>query len=113
MTTAAIDDVFRALSDPTRRAIVDRLSLGEATVTDLAAPFDMSLPAIHQHLQLLEGSGLIASAKEGRVRTCRLNVRALQQAEDWLSRRRTMWERRLDNLAEHLKREREKQGDKR
>jgi DNA-binding transcriptional ArsR family regulator len=110
MSTSQTDEVFRALSDPTRRAIVDRLSLGTATVSDLAEPFAMSLPAIHQHLQLLEGADLITTAKEGRVRTCRLNARALRAAEDWISRRRAMWERRLDNLGEHL--QRQKQGEK-
>jgi DNA-binding transcriptional ArsR family regulator len=110
MSTAEIDEVFRALSDPTRRAIVDRLAVGSATVSDLAEPFQMSLPAIYQHLQLLEGADLITTAKEGRVRTCRLNTRALKAAEDWLSRRRAMWERRLDNLGAHL--QRQKQGEK-
>jgi DNA-binding transcriptional ArsR family regulator len=100
-----LDRVFRAIADPTRRAIVDRLAEGEASVTELARPFDMSLPAIHQHLRLLEESGVVVTAKTGRVRTCRLDPKFLRRAEDWFARRRAMWERRLDALDAHLMRE--------
>ena len=100
-----LDRVFRAIADPTRRAIVDRLAEGEASVSELARPFDMSLPAIHQHLRLLEESGVVVTAKTGRVRTCRLDPKVLRRAEDWFARRRAMWERRLDALDAHLMRE--------
>jgi DNA-binding transcriptional ArsR family regulator len=100
-----LDRVFRAIADPTRRAIVDRLAAGEASLTELAEPFDMSLPAVHQHLRLLEESGVVVSSKKGRVRTCRLNPRMLRRAEDWFARRRVMWERRLDALETYLARE--------
>jgi DNA-binding transcriptional ArsR family regulator len=82
-----IDDVFRALSDPTRRAIVERLAERSASVSELAAPFNMSLPAIYQHLQILRDSGLIQTVKAGRIRNCRLEPRVLRRAEDWLSER--------------------------
>ena len=107
-----LDRVFHALSDPTRRAIVDRLARGEASVCELAAPFDMSLPAVHQHVSLLEGCGLIASSKTGRVRTCRLEARTLQAAQDWLAGRRMLWERRLDALARFVARETEPSREK-
>jgi DNA-binding transcriptional ArsR family regulator len=97
-----LDGVFRALADPTRRLIVERLSRGPASVTDLAAPFDMSLPAVHQHLAVLEESGLVASEKVGRVRTCRIQPRALQAAERWIGERRATWERRLNRLGGFL-----------
>ena len=100
-----LDRVFKAIADPTRRAIVDRLAEGDASVTELAAPFDMSLPAVHQHLRLLEAAGVVVSAKRGRVRTCRLDAAVLRRAEDWFARRRTMWERRLDSLGTYLARE--------
>ena len=102
--STALDDVLRAIADPTRRAIVDRLAMGEASVTELAAPFDMSLPAVHQHLRLLEDSGVIVTSKSGRVRTCRLDAKTLRKAEDWLTKRRTMWERRLAALDAYLAR---------
>jgi DNA-binding transcriptional ArsR family regulator len=100
-----LDRVFRAIADPTRRAMVDRLAAGEASVTELAAPFDMSLPAVHQHLRLLEEAGVVVTAKTGRVRTCRLDPKVLRRAEAWFARRRTMWERRLDALETYLARE--------
>jgi DNA-binding transcriptional ArsR family regulator len=99
---ATLDDVFRALADPTRRVIVERLSRGPASVSELAAPFDMSLPAVHQHLAVLEESGLVRSEKVGRVRTCRIQPRALQAAETWINARRATWERRLDRLGDFL-----------
>jgi len=98
-----LDATFQALGDPTRRALVARLTQGPASVSELAAPFPMSLPAIHQHLAVLEGAGLIASQKVGRVRTCRIEPAALSQAERWLTERRAAWEGKLDRLAAHLK----------
>jgi DNA-binding transcriptional ArsR family regulator len=97
-----LDEAFRALADPTRRAIVERLSRGHASVSDLAAPLPMSLPAVHQHLQVLAASGLIAWEKRGRVRWCRLESRRLRAVEEWVLARRLAWERRLDALAAHL-----------
>jgi DNA-binding transcriptional ArsR family regulator len=97
-----LDGVFRALSDPSRRSIVERLSRGSATVTDLAAPLPMSMPAVLQHLQVLEDSGLVRSTKVGRVRTCSIEVEALQPVERWLDERRYSWERRLDRLGAYL-----------
>ena len=90
--------MFQALADPTRRQIVDRLSKGPASVSELAQPFAMSLPAVVQHLQVLEQSGLVRSKKEGRVRTCTIDTEAMSQAEKWLSERRLTWNCRLDRL---------------
>jgi DNA-binding transcriptional ArsR family regulator len=100
--TPLLDPVFQALSDPTRRAIVDHLSRGPASVSSLAAPLPMSLPAVMQHLQVLEKSGLIRSEKIGRVRTCRIEPVAMQTAEQWIAERRATWERRLDRLGDYL-----------
>src|SRR6478609_3972523 len=97
-----LDLVFQALADPGRRSMVERLSRGPASVSELAKPLAMSLPAVVQHLQVLEGSGLVTSVKVGRVRTCRLNPVALQTAEQWITQRRDSWERRLDRLGEFL-----------
>ncbi|MDN3575709.1 metalloregulator ArsR/SmtB family transcription factor [Chitinimonas viridis] len=97
-----IDGVFRALSDPTRRRVLERLSRGPATVSDLAAPFDMALPSFVQHLKILESCGLVRSSKVGRVRTYQLAAARLQLAEDWLAQQRTLWERRLDQLDHYL-----------
>jgi DNA-binding transcriptional ArsR family regulator len=99
---AALDRVFQALADPTRRVMVERLSRGPASVTELAEPFQMSLPSIMQHLQVLEASGLIRSEKVGRVRTCRIGGVALESAERWISERRATWEHRLDRLGDYL-----------
>lgn len=112
-SSAQIDNVFRALGDPTRRAIIERLADSPASVSELAAPFDMSLPGIYQHLQILREAGLVQTIKAGRVRTCRLEARALRRAENWLSERRAMWEHRLDALADHLARDKMKPGGKR
>ncbi len=98
----SLDHLFQALADPTRRGIVDRLARGPASVSELAAPFAMSLPAVVQHLQVLEASGLVRSQKVGRVRTCRIEPTALQGAERWIAERRAAWERRLDRLGEFL-----------
>jgi DNA-binding transcriptional ArsR family regulator len=94
--------VFQALADPTRRVMVERLSRGPASVTELAEPFAISLPSIVQHLQVLEASGLIRSEKVGRVRTCRMDQAALGNAEQWITERRAAWERRLDRLGDYL-----------
>ena len=98
----ALDQVFQALADPTRRSMVERLVRGPASVSDLSRPLDMSLPAVLQHLQVLEAAGLVRSEKAGRVRTCRIEPAALRMAEDWLRRQRTAWEQRLGRLGEYL-----------
>jgi DNA-binding transcriptional ArsR family regulator len=100
--SATIDLVFQALADPTRRAMVERLSRGHASVTELASPLRMSLPAVVQHLRILEASGLVRTKKTGRVRTCRLEASALLDAENWIAARRALWQRRLDRLADYL-----------
>jgi DNA-binding transcriptional ArsR family regulator len=97
-----LDRAFQALGDPTRRAIVERLAAGPASVSELAAPLPMSLPAVMLHLKVLEDSGLVASEKKGRVRTCRIQPAALSLAEQWVSERRQMWERSLDRLGAFL-----------
>ena len=99
----SLDLMFQALADPTRRAMVERLGRGPVSVSDLAAPFDMSLPAVVQHLAVLEASGLVRSEKLGRVRTCRMEPQAFSLAEQWINQRRTDWERRLDRLGDYLK----------
>ncbi len=93
-----LDHVFAALSDATRRALVERLARGPAAVSELAAPFDMALPSLMQHLATLERGGLVSSDKRGRVRTYRLTPGALQGAEHWLSNQRSRWSSRLDQL---------------
>jgi DNA-binding transcriptional ArsR family regulator len=98
----ALDLMFSALADASRRSMVERLSRGPASVKELAAPLAMSLPAVLQHLQVLETSGLVRSEKVGRVRTCRIEPVALQAAEQWIADRRSGWERRLDRLGEYL-----------
>lgn len=97
-----VDRVFRALSDPTRRRVLERLSRSPASVGELAKPFAMALPSFVQHLKLLEASGLVRSAKAGRVRTYRLAPQPLKLVEDWLTRQRAFWERRLDRLDTYL-----------
>ncbi len=98
-----LDGVFRALGDPTRRAVVERLGRGPAAVRVLAAPFKMALPSFLQHLRVLEDCGLVSSRKKGRVRTYRIAPRPLKAAEHWLDRQRSLWERRLDQLDAYLK----------
>lgn len=100
--SAALDGVFRALSDPTRRAVVERLVRGPAAVSELAKPFGMALPSFTQHLGVLEESGLVRSRKEGRVRTYELQPRRLKAAQTWMEKQRALWERRLDQLDEYL-----------
>lgn len=99
---AALDLMFHALADPTRRTMVERLSRGPASVTELAEPFNMSLSAVVQHLRVLEASGLVRSEKVGRVRTCRIESGALRTAEQWIAERRRTWDRRLDRLGDYL-----------
>ena len=93
---------FQALADPGRRAMVERLCKGPASVSELAKPFAMSLPAVVQHLNILEASGLISTRKVGRVRTCTIEPKALQAVERWVNERRALWERRFDRLGELL-----------
>jgi len=97
-----VDLVFQALADSSRRAMVDRLTRGPASVSELARPFAMSLPAVVQHLHVLEASGLVRSQKLGRVRTCTIQPAALRAAEGWVAERRTAWERSLDRLGDYL-----------
>jgi DNA-binding transcriptional ArsR family regulator len=97
-----LDRVFQALGDPGRRLMVERLSLGPASVSELGRPLDMSLAAVLQHVQVLEACGLIRSAKLGRTRTCSINQAALRSSESWIADRRTVVERRLDRLGEYL-----------
>ena len=97
-----LDLAFQALADPSRRAMVDRLVLGPATVSELAKPLAMSLPGVMQHLAVLEASGLVISEKIGRTRTCRIEPKVLTQAEHWIAERRALWERRLDRLGQFL-----------
>jgi DNA-binding transcriptional ArsR family regulator len=100
--SADIDRLLNALADPTRRQIVEQLGRGPATVTALAAPLPMSLPAVVQHLQVLEGSGLVSTQKVGRVRTCRLEAQRLDTIEAWIDARREVWEGRLDRIGRLL-----------
>ncbi len=101
-TNPSVDNVFRALADPTRRHVLERLSKSPASVSELAEPFEMALPSFVQHLRILEDSGLVHSQKTGRIRTYQLAPKRLKLAEDWLSRQRSMWERRLDQLDDYL-----------
>lgn len=98
----SLDAVFSALSDATRRAILDRLSQGEALVSELAEPFDMSLPAVSKHLGVLERAGLITRQKDGRIRRCHLVADPLQAAAGWLESYRQFWDSRLDSLEQYL-----------
>ncbi len=100
--SAPLDLMFQALADPARRVMLERLSRGPASVSELARPLPMSLSAVVQHLAVLETSGLVRSQKLGRVRTCSLQPDALQDVERWVNERRTSWERRLDRLGEFL-----------
>src|SRR5262245_65150487 len=97
-----LDLAFQALSDPGRRAMVERLSVGPATVSELAAPLPMTLSAVVQHLKLLEEAGLVKSEKVGRVRTCRLEVKAMTTVERWITERKRFWEQQYDQLEAYL-----------
>ena len=94
--------MFQALADPARRGMVERLTRGPASVSELAEPLDMTLSAVVQHLAVLEASGLVRTAKIGRVRTCQIEPSALRTAEQWIAERRTLWERRFDRLGAYL-----------
>lgn len=100
LNNPAVDRAFHALAEPTRRAILDRLSRGPTSVSALAEPFDMTLAAIVQHLRVLEESGMVRTEKVGRVRTCRIEPSGFKIASAWLDERRTAWERRFDRLGE-------------
>ncbi len=99
---AQLDAVFQALADPTRRAVLERLTKGPAPTSELARPFKMALPSFWQHLTVLESCGLVTSRKTGRVRTYTLTAQPLAAAEHWMARQRVRWERRLDQLDEYL-----------
>src|SRR6476619_4961784 len=102
MSEDALSQVFGALADPTRRAILARLDQGEASLTELAAPFEMSLPAISKHLKVLERAGLITRGRDAQWRPCRLEARPLKSAADWLEHYRVFWEQSLDRLEGYL-----------
>jgi|ERR1700733_10137610 DNA-binding transcriptional ArsR family regulator len=104
MTTDSISSTFSALADPTRRAILARLALGETSVTELAAPFEMSMPAVSKHLRVLEQAGLIARGREAQYRPCKLRAEPLRQAAGWLEEYRRFWEQSFDRLDDYLKR---------
>ena len=109
LQAAVADDVFYALSNSTRRKVLEKLSVGPATVSELAAPFDMKLPSFVQHLSVLERSRLVTSRKRGRVRTYEIAPERLRVAEDWLTARRQQWEDRLDRFDEYVKQLKEKE----
>ena len=105
--TNQLDACFSALSDPTRRAVVERLAAGPATVSELAAPHDIALPTFMRHLKVLEDASLVRSSKKGRVRTCQIDPAALMEVQGWLEWQRRVWEGRLDRLAklaDHIER---------
>ena len=108
--STATDEVFHALSNPTRRKVLERLSIGPATVSELAAPFDMQLPSFVQHLGVLEQSRLVKSKKRGRVRTYEIAPERFKAAEDWLATRRAQWESRLDRFDRYVKQLKEKES---
>ena len=108
--SAVADDVFYALSNSTRRKVLEHLSVGPASVSELAAPFDMKLPSFVQHLSVLEQSRLVKSKKRGRVRTYEIAPERFKVAEDWLTARRTMWEARLDRFDQYVKELKEKES---
>lgn len=103
MTADRLSVTFAALSDPTRRAILARLALGETSVSKLAEPFAMSLPAVSKHLKVLERAGLITRGRDAQMRPCKIEVNALKEADGWLEEYRRLWEQRLDRLDDYLK----------
>jgi DNA-binding transcriptional ArsR family regulator len=103
MSPDHLSTTFSALADPTRRAILARLATGEATVTELSAPFEMSMPAISKHLKVLERAGLIARGREAQWRPCRLEAAPLKEVADWVEEYRQVWEQRLDRLDRYLR----------
>ena len=100
--SSVLDRTFGALADATRRGILDQLAEGDSSVTKLAEPFDISLPAISKHLRVLEKAGLLSQEKDGRVRRCRLDAGPMKEASDWISQYRRFWEKKLDSLADYL-----------
>jgi DNA-binding transcriptional ArsR family regulator len=112
MATDRLSSTFAALADPTRRAILARLALGETSVTELAEPFDMSLPAVSKHLKVLERAGLIARGREAQWRPCRIESRALKEVDDWLERYRRFWEQSFDRLDRYLRELQTKEKEK-
>lgn len=111
MQSTAVDVVFHALSNPTRRRVLERLSAGPATVSELAEPFDMQLPSFVQHLSVLEDSRLVKSKKRGRVRTYELAPERLEIAEDWLAARRQLWEARLNRFDQYVKQLKDRESE--
>jgi DNA-binding transcriptional ArsR family regulator len=111
MPVDELSSTFAALSDPTRRAILERLARGEATVTELAAPFAMSLPAVSRHLKVLERAGLITRGREAQWRPCRLRAHPLEDVADWVAHYRGHWEGSFDRLEDHLRTIRNRKGD--
>jgi DNA-binding transcriptional ArsR family regulator len=103
MPSDRLSNTFAALSDPTRRAILARLALGETSVSELAEPFAMSLPAVSKHLKVLERAGLITRGRDAQTRPCKIEASALKEADDWLEEYRRLWEQRLDRLDDYLK----------
>ena len=99
--SGSVGSIFQALADPTRRAVVERLCQGSASVTELREPFGMALPSFLQHLKVLEGAGLVSSSKQGRVRTVRVEPAALEQIDNWIDTQRAYWEGALDRLQAH------------
>ena len=112
MAADQLSTTFAALADPTRRAILARLVSGECSVTELAEPFDMSMPAVSKHLRVLERAGLIARGREAQWRPCRIEAGPLKEASDWIERYRHIWESRLDRLGDYLKELKQKEKDK-
>lgn len=108
---SSLDAAFHALADPTRRAVVSRLTKGPAAVTELAKPFGMGLPSFMKHLRILEADGLISSEKVGRVRTCRVNAQRLSAAEAWLFEQRKVWQARTDRLADYVETQRSRSAE--
>ena len=110
--TNTLDATFGALADPTRRSILERLIGGEASVTSLAQPFAMSLPAVSKHLRVLEKAGLLTQEKDGRVRRCRMDAGPMKEASDWVGRYRVFWEEQLDSLANYIEQMQQEEKDK-
>jgi DNA-binding transcriptional ArsR family regulator len=113
MPNDRLSNTFSALADPTRRAILARLALGETSVTELAEPFAMSMPAVSKHLKVLERAGLITRGREAQWRPCRIEVEALRPVDDWLESYRRLWEQRFDRLEDYLRELQAKDGGKR
>jgi DNA-binding transcriptional ArsR family regulator len=112
MSTDPLSATFSALADPTRRAILARLALGETSVTELAEPFAMSMPAVSKHLKVLERAGLIVRGREAQWRPCRIEVHALKPVDEWLENYRRLWEERFDRLDDYLRELQAQEQDK-